>query len=173
MRDMTLEKIQRVRVFEECQILTPASSSKWGDGVAVAAFASPRFVRTHKLRPLARFVAFTRASGNEPKNFVTEPAKAVRKLLKKTKTEIEKVDVALVNEAFATSPLDFMRTTGMPHEKVNPRGGAIALGHPLGMSGMRIMSEAVHILNQENKNIAIVSVCNAKDEATAAEIHRT
>jgi len=166
------EKVSRKKPLDGCNVITYASSSKPGDGAAFIAFASPRFVKTNKLRPLARFVAFARDSGSDPKSFVTRPVGAARKLLEKTRTPWDKIDVASVNEAFATTPLYWMRETGMPHEKVNPRGGAIALGHPLGMSGARIIGEAVHILNQENKNIALVAVCNARDEGTAAEIHR-
>lgn len=155
-----------------CKVISNASSSKPADGAAFIIFASGRAVKKLKLKPLAHFTAFARASGSMPKNFVAEPVKAVSEVLKKRKLAFDQIDYYLINEAFATTPLWFMRATGVFHERINPRGGAIACGHPLGMSGAKLVIEGVHILNQENKERVIVSLCHATDGATAGLIER-
>lgn len=168
--DFDLEKVSKFKPIKGCEIISYASSSKYGDGAAFIVFASCRAVKTLKLKPLAKFTAFAQVSGSTPKNFVAEPVKAIAEVLKKRKLNLDQIDYYLMNEAFATSPLHFMRMTEVLHEKINPRGGAIACGHPLGMSGARLVIEAVHILNQENKGRIIVSLCHATDGATAGLI---
>lgn len=158
------------KLIRGCKTLTYAASSKYADGVAFIALASPRAAKKYKLKKLARFVAYAESTGSEPKAFVAEPIRAIAKVLKKAKRALTEIDLFFINEAFATTPVNFMKATGVAHEKVNPTGGAIAFGHPLGMSGAKLVIDAVCALIKQNKKSAIVSVCNAGPEATAALI---
>lgn len=169
------DKVAKKRPLKDCKIISYASSSKPADGAAFIVVASPRAARRLKLKALARFSAFARASGSEPRNFVAKPVQATAELLKKVSSkknrlELTDADVCLINEAFATSPDNFMRETGVPLDRVNPRGGAIAMGHPLGMSGTRLPMEAVQIIQHEKKQRILVGICHAIDGATASLI---
>lgn len=169
--DLAVDSASRhYNLIRGCKVISNASSSKPADGAAFVAFVSGRVLRKLKLKPLAKLTAFARTSGPEPKNFVAEPVKAIAGVLKKRKLALNQIDYFLINEAFATPPLYFMRITGVFHEKINPRGGAVACGHPLGMSGAKLVIEAVHILNQENKERVVVALCHAADGATAGLI---
>jgi len=158
--------------IKDCKVISFASSSKPADGAGFILFASERAVLEYDLKPQSKFVAFGRSCGPDPKNFVAEPLNAINNVLFRANKTLDEVDYFLLNEAFATSPLYFMRYNGIPRTRINPRGGAIARGHPLGMSGARLVIEADHIIKQENKNLIAVSLCNAPGEATAALIGR-
>lgn len=167
--EMTFERISGLKPVKGCQLISPASSSQWGDGAAFLILASPRACKEYGLRRLAKFVAFARTSGDEPRNFVIRPVEAVRKVLKRAKQALNQIDLFFINEAFATSPINFMSETSVLWEKVNPVGGAIAGGHPLGMSGTKLSIDAICQLIKLGRKRAIISLCNGDDEATAAE----
>ena len=104
--------------------------------------ASPEFTKAHGLRPRARILQ-TATAGDEPVIMLTAPVPATERCLAKAGMTMKDIDLVEINEAFAAVPLKVMRDLGMPHEKVNVNGGAIALGHPVGATGTRLIITAL------------------------------
>jgi len=118
-------------------------------------------------RPLARLVAFG-AHAQEPAWFTTAPVPATRHALAAAGWQVDDVDLWEVNEAFAVVPLAFMRELGVPHEKLNVRGGAIALGHPIGCSGARILVTLIAALRERGLKRGVAAICIGGGEGLAA-----
>ena len=140
--------------------ITAANSSGVNDGAAAVIIASEEGVKHHGLTPRARFV--TGASvGVEPRIMGIGPGPASQKVLEKAGTKIEKMDVIEINEAFASQSLATLRMLGLPDNAphVNPNGGAIALGHPLGMSGARIVLSAIEEMHHSGGDLALAAMC--------------
>jgi acetyl-CoA C-acetyltransferase len=151
--------------------VTAANSSKINDGAAALVVASADWARSRNLKPLARIVAHTTHS-QEPEWFTTAPAGAIKSLLERAKLSVADIDLFEVNEAFATVALAVMKDAGIPHEKLNVNGGAVALGHPIGASGARILVTLVHALAERGGRYGVASICNGGGEATALLIER-
>jgi len=148
----TLETLSKLRaVFKKGGSVTAGNSSPMNDGASSILIVSENFLKTHNLTPLARITgAATR--GVHPDTMGIGPVEATKVLMQKNKININHFDVIELNEAFAAQALSCIKSLNINPEIVNPWGGAIAIGHPLGASGARIMTSLVHQMN-ENKNL--------------------
>ena len=152
--------------FQKDGSVTAANSSKINDGAAAMVIASEDAARANGWKPIARLVAWCGVA-QAPEWFTTAPVGAVKKLLAKTGVSIADVDLFEVNEAFAAVAMAAIRELGLDPAKVNVRGGAVALGHPIGASGARILTTLVHALRREGKKRGIAAICIGGGEATA------
>lgn len=150
---------------------TAGNSSGIVDGAAVVMLASEDYVKAHGLKPRARIVSVATA-GAEPVIMLTAPAPASRKALAKAKMKPADVDLWEINEAFATVPLQTVRELGIDIARVNPNGGAIALGHPLGATGAMLLGTAVDELERQGKATAVVTLCIGGGQGIATVVER-
>ncbi|WP_433085752.1 thiolase family protein [Dactylosporangium sp. CA-052675] len=151
--------------------ITAGSSSPLTDGAAAALIMSAARASELGLRPRARFHAFALA-GDDPVMMLTAPIPATRKVLAKAGLGIGDIDAYEVNEAFAPVPLAWAADLGADPQRLNPRGGAIALGHPLGGSGVRLMATLVNHLEQTGGRYGLQTMCEAGGQANATIVER-
>jgi acetyl-CoA C-acetyltransferase len=163
-----LEKIASLQpaFMKDGGTVTAANSSKISDGAAALVVASAEFANRNGLQPMARIVAHGGIS-QEPEWFTTAPAGAIESVLRKANLTIDDMDLVEVNEAFAAVALAAMKDAKIPPEKLNVNGGAVALGHPIGASGARILVTLLYALQARNLRRGLVSICNGGGEATA------
>jgi acetyl-CoA C-acetyltransferase len=167
-----LEKMGSLRpAFKKDGSVTAANASKISDGAAALVVASADFARSNGLKPLARIVAQSTHS-QEPKWFTTAPSLAIRNVLDRAGLKVGDIDLFEVNEAFAAVAMATMKDAGIPHDKLNVNGGAVALGHPIGASGARILVTMLHALEARGLQRGLVSICNGGGEATAMIVER-
>ncbi len=152
--------------LKEGGTVTAANSSKISDGAAALVVTSADFAQKNNLKPMARIVAQGTMS-QEPEWFTTAPAGAIAIVLRKAGLTIDQIDLFEVNEAFAAVALAAMKESNIPHEKLNINGGAVALGHPIGASGARLLVTLLHALTERKLKRGLVSICNGGGEATA------
>ena len=172
--DTTLEGLAKLRTpFREPGTVTAGNASGVNDGSAMLVLASEEGVRRHGLTPRARVVAMATA-GVPPRIMGIGPAPAVQKLLARTGLNLSDIDTIELNEAFASQALAVLRQLGLPDDAdhVNPHGGAIALGHPLGMSGARLALTAVNTMEERGMKRAIATMCIGVGQGIAALIER-
>ena len=131
--------------------------------------ASKEAVEKHNLKPIAKIVSFADAS-QEPVWFTTTPAMAMQKALDKAGLSITDIDFFEVNEAFSVVALANMKELGISHDKINVFGGAVAMGHPIGMSGARIVITLLSVLKQKGGKRGMASICNGGGGASAVII---
>lgn len=156
--DSSLEKLARLKpVFKENGTVTAGNCAPTNDGAAVLVITSLQKARELGLRPLAR-VAESAVSGVDPKVMPTGPIPATRKLLARTGLKMSDIDLVEFNEAFAVQLIVCMRELGMTPAQVNIKGGALALGHPLGMSGARLVTTLVHSMHQRNLRYGMTTI---------------
>ncbi|HEY7863347.1 MAG TPA: acetyl-CoA C-acetyltransferase, partial [Thermoanaerobaculia bacterium] len=136
------------------------------DGAAALVVASEEAARARNARPIARIKAWSGVA-QEPEWFTTAPVGAIRKLLEKTGLAVKDIDLFEVNEAFAAVAMAAIKELSLDPAKVNVRGGAVALGHPIGSSGARIVTTLVHALRREGKKRGVAAICIGGGEATA------
>jgi 3-oxoadipyl-CoA thiolase len=157
--DTTLEKLARLRpVFRENGSVTAGNSSTLNDGAACVVLASPERAKALGKEPLARIVA-TGVAGVDPAYMGVGPVPATRIALERAGLTIEDIDLVELNEAFAAQVLASMRELGIPHEKLNVNGGAIALGHPLGCSGAKILGTLIWELRRRGARYGLATMC--------------
>jgi acetyl-CoA C-acetyltransferase len=165
-----LEKIAKLRpAFQKDGTITAANASKLNDGAAALVLASAKGAAGRT--PLARIAGWATFS-QEPKWFTTAPAGAVEKLLKRLNWTKDSVDLFEVNEAFAVVTLAVNKLAGLPEEKVNVLGGAVALGHPLGASGARILVTLLNALKLKGGKRGVAGICLGGGEAVAVAVER-
>jgi acetyl-CoA C-acetyltransferase len=157
--------------FEKTGSVTAANSSTINDGAAALVLMSESIARKRGLKPLAKIIGHTSAA-HAPEWFTTAPAKAMTKLLSKTGLAIGDIDLFEINEAFAVVAIATMEELKLDPQKVNVQGGAVALGHPIGASGARILTTLVHSLHRLNKKRGMVSICIGGGEACAMIIEK-
>ena len=150
-------------------VLTAASSSKISDGAAAAVLMSADDARERGIQPLARIVAHA-SHAQAPEWFTTAPVKAISNVLEKAGWKIEDVDLFEINEAFACVAMAPIRDLGIPHEKINVHGGAVALGHPIGASGARLLVTLINALRARGGKRGVASLCIGGGEATAIAV---
>ncbi|MDX2128911.1 MAG: thiolase family protein [Chloroherpetonaceae bacterium] len=161
------DKIPQLKpAFSKDGTVTPANSSKINDGASATVLASGEAVRTRGLKPLAKIIAFT-AAAKDPIRFTTAPIDAMEKLFKKTGLTPKEIDLFEINEAFAVVTMAAQKSFGIDHTKVNINGGAVALGHPIGASGNRILVTLVHALHERGLKRGIAAICIGGGEACA------
>jgi acetyl-CoA acetyltransferase family protein len=158
-------------VFKEDGVITAGNSSQISDGAAAVLLASDSAVREHKLKPLARIVA-RQVVGSDPVLMLDGPIPATQKVLKRAGLSLADMDVIEINEAFASVVLAWQRELGANLEIVNPHGGAIAHGHPLGATGAVLMTKLVHELLQNEARYGLQTMCIGHGMATATVIER-
>ena len=167
------EKIKELKpVFDVNGTITAANSSPISDGASMLILMSKKKAKELKINPIAEIKAFNDSS-NKPKWFTTAPSKSINELLSITNKKINDIDLFEINEAFATVSLANMKILGLKRDVVNIYGGAVAMGHPLGCSGARIISTLIHNLIQEEKSIGIASICNGGGGSTSIMINTT
>jgi len=166
-RNTSLEKLASLRpAFTEKGPHTAGTSSQLSDGAASLLVASGRAVEEHGLRPLARILAWSFA-GVDPQRFPYAPIVAVRELLSALGWSVEDVDYWENNEAFAVNSFLTKKYLGVPYDRLNVHGGAIAVGHPLGMSGARITLELVNVLLTHGGRRGVAAICHGLGGAAA------
>ncbi|WP_454598677.1 acetyl-CoA C-acetyltransferase [Qipengyuania sp. SM2507] len=156
--DATLEGIQSVKKLSEDGKITAASSSQICDGSSAVLVVSERMLKEHGLTPLAKIRNLTVTAG-DPVIMLEEPLFATDRALERAGMKIEDIDLYEVNEAFAPVPLAWLKHTGADPERLNVHGGAIALGHPLGASGTKLMATLVHALRRNGKKFGLQTMC--------------
>ncbi len=170
--DTSLAKIGGLRpAFKPDGIITAGSSSQISDGAAAVLVASEAAARAMGRRPRARIVAHAQV-GVDPTLMLSGPIPATRKVLEKAGLRLEQIDLFEVNEAFASVVLAWSKELGVDLERVNVNGGAIALGHPLGASGARLVTTLLHELERQEKRYGLVTMCIGLGMGTATIIER-
>jgi acetyl-CoA acyltransferase len=171
-RDTSLEKLATLKTsFRPDGRVTAGNSSQISDGAAALLLMSSDTAKALGLAPKARIRGIT-TTGSDPTLMLTGPVPATRRVLERSGLSFSDIDLFEVNEAFASVPLMWMRETQVPHERINVNGGAIALGHPLGASGARIMTTLLHELIRRDATFGLQSVCCAGGLATATILER-
>ena len=155
--------------FGKDGVITAAAASKISDGAAATVLMSADEAAKRGLQPLARIVAHATHS-QEPEWFTTAPVSALRKVLEKAGWSVADVDLFEVNEAFSCVAMAPMTDLGIPHDKLNVNGGAVALGHPIGASGARLLVTLVHALQARGGKRGIAALCIGGGEATAVAV---
>jgi len=158
--DATLESIGSVKLLQEGGRISAANASQICDGAAAVLVVNERALRTHGLKPLARIHNLTVTSG-DPVIMLDEPIHATRRALERAGMKIADIDLYEVNEAFAPVPLAWLRAVGADPAKLNVNGGAIALGHPLGATGAKLMATLVHALRARGGRYGLQTMCEA------------
>ncbi len=165
-----LDKIPQLKpAFAKDGTVTAANSSSISDGAAAVILTSAQHAQKLGIKPLARILAHS-AHAQEPGWFTTAPVSAIQKVLKKVGWTVGDVDLFEVNEAFAVVAMAAMTELSIPHDKLNIRGGACALGHPVGASGARIIVTLIHALKDKGLKRGVASLCIGGGEATAVAI---
>jgi len=168
--DTTLKSLAALRpAFTADGVLTAGNSSQLSDGAAALVLASEKAVQQYGLKPVARLLGGAYA-GVESWRFVEGPVPAIRKLMAKLGTDVADFDLVENNEAFALNNVLLRRALGIPYDKINVYGGAIALGHPIGASGARIIVTLLNALQQEDKRRGIAVLCHGVGGGTAVAV---
>jgi acetyl-CoA acyltransferase len=166
-RDSSLARLAELPTpFDPKGVVTAGSSSQISDGAAALAITTTEWARAHGLRPLARIHTAVVAA-DDPVIMLTAILPATAKALRRAGLRLADLDAYEVNEAFAPVPLAWLAETGADPDRLNPRGGAIALGHPLGASGARIMTTLVHHLRANRLRLGLQTMCEGGGMANA------
>jgi acetyl-CoA C-acetyltransferase len=169
--DSTLEKLASLKTLRDGGRITAATSSQISDGSGALLIASAQAVRDHNLSPRARIVTLA-LTGDDPVYMLTAPIPATQKALKRSGLSIDDIDVTEINEAFAPVPLAWIKDIGADPAKVNPNGGAIALGHPLGGTGAILMTKLLHELERTGGRYGLQTMCEGGGQANVTIIER-
>jgi len=169
-KDTTLEALAALKpVFQEGGSVTAGNAPGVNDGASALVVSSLAFARAHGLAPLARITAYA-TGGGEPKDLFFAPIVAVRSLLEKAGTKIGDYDLIEANEAFAVQALADGRALGWDWDRVNVNGGAIALGHPIGASGARVLTTLLYALKDRAKATGLATLCLGGGNAVALSV---
>lgn len=170
----TLEGLQKLKpAFRKDGSVTAGNAAGLNDGAAALLLAGENAIKSYNLKPLARIVS-SAVTGIEPRIMGLGPVEAAKLALKKAGLSWNDIDIIELNEAFASQALGCTRQWGLGDKdpRINPNGGAIALGHPLGMTGARIINSAAIELHEQNKNYALVTMCIGVGQGYAAIIEK-
>lgn len=157
--------------FDKAGSITAANASKLNDAASALILMSEDAAKERGLKPLARIVGFD-DSGVAPIDFAIAPAEACKKILKRHKLNMSDIDLHEINEAFASVVLANIKLLNLDIDRVNINGGAVALGHPIGVSGNRIILTLINSLKAKNKSLGMASICNGGGGASAILIER-
>jgi acetyl-CoA C-acetyltransferase len=170
--DTSLERLARLApTFQSDGTITAGNSSMISDGAAAVVVASDAVAARLARRPIARIVA-SATSGGEPHDVFTAPVEAIQRAVAKAGRSLDDIDLFEINEAFAVQMLACMRQLELPPERVNVHGGAIALGHPIGASGARVLVTLLHALERRNGRIGVAALCLGGGNAVAMLVER-
>jgi acetyl-CoA C-acetyltransferase len=169
--DSTLESIGSVKLLAEGGKISAANASQICDGASAALVVSERALKDHGLTPLARIANLT-VTGGDPVIMLEEVIPATRRALDRAGMTIEDIDLYEVNEAFAPVPMAWLREIGADPERLNVHGGAIALGHPLGASGTKLMATLLHALKRRGARYGLQTMCEGGGLANVTIVER-
>lgn len=168
----TLESLAKLQpVFDKNGVVTAGNASQMSDGASAVLLMSKEKAIQLGIKPLARIIART-VIGSDPNLMLTGPIEATRKVLEKAKLSIGDMALYEVNEAFASVPLAWLKETGANPKKLNPSGGAIALGHPLGATGTKLLVSMVYELQRIKGRYGLLTICEGMGMANATIIER-
>ena len=170
-RDTSLEKMASLPLLEGAKYLTAAVSSPTNDAASALLIASEEAVKEHGLKPRAR-IHHVSVRGADPIYMLTGPINATEYALKKTGMSLDDIDLVEINEAFAPVVLAWQKETGADLNKVNVNGGAIALGHPIGATGGRLMTTLLHELERTGTRYGLQTMCEGGGQANVTIIER-
>jgi len=171
-KNVKMEKIPSLRpVFSPEGTVTAANASTLNDGAAAVVLMSAEKAKELNLKPIAKIVSYADAA-HEPQWFTTAPAKAIPKALDKANISMDAIAYFELNEAFSVVGLANIKILGLDANKVNVNGGAVSLGHPLGMSGARIVMSLISVLEQNNGKYGAAGICNGGGGASAIVIEK-
>jgi 3-oxoadipyl-CoA thiolase len=170
--DTSMEKLAALKpIFRKNGSITAGNSSQISDGAAAVLVATPEKAKALGLRPMARIVA-SAVAGVDPAYFGIGPVPATRKVLERAGLKLDRIDLIELNEAFASQVLADVRELGMDMDRVNVNGGAIALGHPLGCSGARIMATLLHEMKRRGSRYGLATMCIGVGQGIATIVER-
>jgi len=181
--DITISEDEEYKKFDESKVgalkpafekegtITAINASKINDGASAMVLMSGEKVKELGVQPLAKIVSFADAS-QDPEWFTTTPSKAIPRALQKANLSLEQVDFFEINEAFSVVALANMKEMNIAHEKINVFGGAVALGHPIGSSGCRIVATLISVLKHKNGKIGAAGICNGGGGASAIVVEK-
>lgn len=166
------DKVPSLRpVFSKEGTVTAANASTINDGAAALVVADEAWAAEQGLKPMVRIVA-TAQHAKKPKEFTTAPIQAIEKVLDKAGLTLDQIDLFEINEAFAVVSLAAADALGIPHDKMNVNGGSVAIGHPIGASGARIVTTLLHAMKQRDARYGLAAICIGGGEATAMIVER-
>ncbi|HKI75439.1 MAG TPA: thiolase family protein, partial [Pseudomonadales bacterium] len=171
LRETTIEGLQKLEPVPGQSIHTAGTSSQVSDGAAAVILCSEQALKELGVKPRARIVATTLV-GVDPVTMLKGPIPATRKVLARAGLKLEDIDIFEVNEAFASVVLAWQKELGVDPAKVNVNGGAIALGHPTGSTGARLITTALHELERRNAKYGLVAMCCGGGLGTGTIIER-
>ena len=171
-KDTTIEKLATLPpAFRKGGTVTAGNSSALNDGAACILIANEDTIKKYNLSPVAKIIA-TGTAGVDPRYMGLGPVPATQHALKKANVSLNNIDIIELNEAFAVQSLAVMKDLGLEHERTNINGGAIALGHPLGCSGARIMTTLLYIMQRKNSHYGLATMCIGVGQGIATIIER-
>ncbi len=166
------DKIPELKpAFDKAGTITAANASKLNDGAAALVIASGDYAKSNNLKPMARIVSYA-SFAQDPKWFTTAPAGAIKKALTKANLKAADIDLWEINEAFAVVTMAAIKEFNLDPKKVNVNGGAIALGHPIGASGARVLTTLLHTLEKKNLKRGLATLCIGGGEGAALIVER-
>ncbi|MNX88901.1 putative acetyl-CoA acyltransferase [compost metagenome] len=157
--------------FEEGGTITAANASNLNDGAAALLLVSEEALEKYGLTPLAKIIGYADAA-QAPEWFTTSPSIAIPKALKQAGLALEAIDYFEINEAYSAVILANQKILGIAPEKVNVYGGGVAMGHPIGASGARIIATLISVLHQENGKFGVAAICNGGGGASAIVLEK-
>jgi acetyl-CoA C-acetyltransferase len=170
--DTSIEALSKLKsVFKEDGVATAGNASQLSDGAAALVVSSARYAELNGLKPLARIVGY-HTGGVEPKHIMEAPIPTTRALLKKLKMKIDDIDLFEHNEAFATASVVVRNELGVPEDRFNVNGGAVAMGHPIGCSGARILTTLVYSMIDRNAHTGLATLCLGGGNAISMVVSR-
>ncbi|MFH2003691.1 MAG: acetyl-CoA C-acetyltransferase [Bacteroidota bacterium] len=171
-KKVKFDKIATLKpAFQKDGTITAANASKINDGAAAVVLMLKKKAEELGIKPLVKIINFA-SFAKKPEMFPTAPADVIQKLLKKTGYSKEDIDLYEINEAFAVVTLSVIKILGLDMNKVNINGGAVALGHPIGASGTRLLVTLIHAMKQQNVKRGLVTLCIGGGEASAMIIEQ-
>jgi acetyl-CoA C-acetyltransferase len=170
-RDTSLEKMATLDTLQPGGRLTAGTSSQTGDASSAVLVVSERALKRYNLKPRARIVHMS-VMGDDPIYMLTAPIPATKRALKQSGLKIEDIDLVEINEAFASVVMAWFKETGYPHEKTNVNGGAVALAHPIGATGAKLMATLLNELERTKKRYGLQTMCEGGGVANVTIIER-
>jgi acetyl-CoA C-acetyltransferase len=169
--DVSLDGMRGVKLLAEGGRITAATSSQICDGASAVMIVSEQALKDHGLTPLAR-IHHLSVMGHDPVIMLEAPLPATKRALQRAGMSIDDIDLFEVNEAFASVPVAWLQDTGADPDRLNVNGGAIALGHPLGASGTKLMTTLVHALKARGKRWGLQTMCEGGGMANVTIVER-
>ena len=170
-RDTTLEAMAELEPLAPGGTITAAVSSQTGDGASAVLVASEDAVKRYNLKPRARIVHME-VRGDDPIWMLTAPIPATQRAMKRSGLNLYDIDLVEINEAFASVPMAWLAETGYPHEQTNVNGGAIALAHPLGATGTKLMTTLLHEMERRGARYGLQTMCEGGGQANVTILER-